>query len=747
MSNPARAPQEPTSMQLLLKASPDAYLPGYEEARKKVSDLKTLEKAQAILNQLDMALAPSIIIPKELTVAPEVFHKAGPYLAQADAGGLTLRVRSKFAKAVVNEAYAALPEEGPINRAMVGEAMADKFLADCGTRGTLGRLLAAYPRAGADGPERPVTAAEAQAAVERCGLVMSNRLPAALRPYPLIAKEGDPLAIKVNPKSDNGFPVMGKWCDAGAAEKAMGLAKTLDQEVVNAHRRGGFDAVVSWVREKELSHPHLMAFKGKAKADYYTGAKVEALKLRFYNALPRQIMLIMQTVTQPFEANALHVLNSDSHSAIGISLTHGGADDLVAAMDAQLTRNGYAYVHVGDDSWVVVRRLDGQLMWLALDCSNFDLTQHAYTTAEVHRAVADQLSLIRPEAAAVWYALARERLVVTTGTLVRRWYHGGPSGMPLQSKVNDLLMDVLINRALPPLMEVGSEEEADRVLQEVGAGMGFAVRVEQYCASKAIAIRQMLESRSFLFIGYYFHVEDGEVLVHTDVPRTFSQVPYPALKWTAAGTETWATEAMRLGSIALTMGIGTKALKPAIDAFRKGARSLVERVVNDGKAQVDPERLRWAVQENPWGPQVQPSLEGLLRALDRDPRLLWRSGEPELPGVSTLMPIWADEVDAEEQREAHAEGSAVERPAAGTVRAVPVPPRTVPTHPVTARNDGRPPPTAVWGPDKKPMRDQGAFQLLKKSRLDRPRRNAFAALDPSSSDTDSDWGLDYEVYE
>lgn len=734
-------------MQLALAVAPDAYLPGYDQARARVQELKTLEKSQEILLKLDMDPAPAIIIPKELTIAPEVFHRSGPYLAHADNGGLTLRVRSKFAKAVVNQAYGELPTVGPITKEVVGVAMADKFLADCGTRGTLGRLEAAYPRAGGRAPARPVTPAEANAAVGRCGLLMFGKMDAALRPYPLVAKAGDPFAVKVNPKSDNGFPVMGKWSDPGAAEKAMGLAKTLNEEVERVYRASGFDGVVAWVRSKESSHPHLMAFKGKAKADYYSGAKVEALKLRFYNALPRQIMLIMQTATQALEANATHILNSDSRSAIGVTLTHGGADELVTELDRQLRSDGYAYTHVGDDSWVVLKRADGRLMWLALDCSNFDLTQHGSVTAAVHRALAAELERIRPAAAAVWYALARERLVVTTGTLVRRWKHAGPSGMPLQSKVNDLLMDVLINRSLHDLTGVTTEAEADAVLQKVGADMGFVVRVEQYYASQAAGVREMLVDRPFLFIGYYFHNLGGDVLVHADLPRTFAQVPYPALKWTRAGNETWATEAMRLGSIALTMGIGTAAVQPAIDAFRRGAKALLEKVIADGKATVDTERLRWAVQENPWGPQVQPSLEGLMRALERDPLQLWKYGEPELPGLSTLIPLsWADQVDVDEQTKASEEGSNVNRPAAAPVKGVPIPPRAVPTHPVSLRNDGRPPPTAVWGPDKKPT-PRPAETLGRRSRAANPRRDAFLAVEDSSSSTDSDWGLDYDVYE
>lgn len=747
MSNPARAPVELTAAQLSLGVAPDAYFLDFSKVLEKAKALKNLDAASSVLNKLDMERCPAIEIPKELTVIPAAFQKAGPFLALADNGAPVLRVRSAFAKRVINAAYTELPDDGPHGKVAVGAAMRDKFYADAGTRGALGRLEKAYPKLGALPPSEPVTRAEAQAAVLRCGVDMRGKLPAALRPYPLTPKEGDVSGIRVNPKSDNGFPVGMKWEYPGAAEKCMGLAVTMRRGLEEAHRRGGWPGVVEWKRTMEREHPYLVALKGKAKADYYSADKLGNLQMRFYNALPRQVMLNMQVSTQVLELNAQHILNSSSHSGIGMSLTYGQADDLVDALDRMLRMEGRAYVHVGDDSWVVIKEASNRLRMFALDCSNFDLTQHGDVTKEVHVALRQELERIDAPSAALWYAFMRDRLVVVTNTLVRRWHHAGPSGMPLQSKVNDLLMDVMINRVLARYVDGLSEAELDALLQDVGDNMGFKVRLEQHWYGAAGSVRAALEQVSFLFIGYYFHTDEqtGKVHVHADVARTFAQVPYPNLKWTSTTQELALTEAMRLGSITMNLGLPTPALEQSFLAFRAHAQALVEAQL-EKHPEAENDRLRWAVKESPWGPETAPSLRGLLAAMSRDPRKLWLDREPELPGASELLyGSWADMVEAEEREKAAGEQSVVDRPAAVTVRALRVPHRRVPTHPASAANDGRPPPTAVWGPDK-PKRLVADTQGVGRSGGRRGRVD-FVESEDSSESTDSDWGMDYADYE
>lgn len=735
-----------TSRQLLLAVAPDAHFTTLPAIRGQLKGFSTPESIAKALDGLDMELMPAVEVPTKFSL----LERPGleKFEALADNGGVQVRLRSSEAKEVVNAAYRELPSAGQFSKAAVGEVMKNKIQVDAGTKATLGRVMMAYPKRGAGAPAEPVTKVEAFTAIRNCGVEMAGRLAGALRPYPLVPVDGVD-NIKVNPHSDNGYPVLRQWSTPGAPEKVYGLATTLHREVQEAYRRGGVEGVVCWKREKEATHPWLVALKGKAKADYYTVEKLEKLRLRFYNVIPRQIMLIMQTATQPFELNATHILNSDSRSGIGITLTHGGADELIAALDRQLDqarREGrleLACVHVGDDSFVAVRE-GAEVVLFALDCSNFDLTQHHDVTAEIHRAEYEQLRLVDGPAAALWYAYARERVVVVAGTVVRRWKHAGPSGMPLQSKTNDLLMDVALQRVEARWRCGMTEAETDEFLQGIGEAMGLAIRVEQYQRIGAASIRAALRQTSFLFIGYYFHNKWGDdvVRVHADIARTFSQVPYPSGKWAHSKGELTVKEAMRLGSIAMGLGQPCPETKGAIDAFRAAAQELVQEALKKGGPHLESPMLRWAVQENPWGPQVAPSLKGLLTAMQRPAEKLWETREPELEGTSTMLASWAEEVESSERLEAAMEGSVVDRPAGRSVRGTYIPHAAAPTHPATARNDGRPPPTAVWGPDK-PKRDQDRqIRLAGLAARGRERRNAFAVYDGESS-TDSDWGMDY----
>lgn len=655
-----------------------------------------MEYIQEALEGADMEVLPSFYIPKEHTVEAAALQSPHPFFAQAKVGRPTFRIRSAHAYGVLGKVWEELPHGGVGARSVVEAAVRDRFFVDGGTECTLGRLRKAYPRVGAT-IRHPVTQQEAERALDNCGLRVDTYAEDAVRPYPLIAREGEG-ALKINPKSDNGFPVLGQWQTPGAAERVMRLAVTVRKEVVAASRAPG--GVREWKRRQEDEAPWLVACRGKAKADYYGAAKVEAASLRFYNALPRQVMLNMQVVTQPMEALSRSILEG-SRSGIGMSLVHGGANEMVEVLEEQLIAYGWAYVHVGDDSWVVVRGGAG-LVWFALDCSNFDLTQHSRATEEVHRAVHRQLRLIDAPAADLWYEYARERVVVVAGALVRRFKHAGPSGMPLQSKVNDMLMDVLINRVLEAAPEWGSEAAVNAALEQVGSDLGFSVRVEQYASLEADSIKEALAETPFLFVGYYFYARGATAYVCGDVPRTLSQLPYPSLKWMRSNREVLVYEAMRLGCMFLSAGIPPRELRPAFEAWRLAALELIDRAV-ELYGDVESDMLVWVTKESPWAPVSQSSLGGLRQAVVRDAEVLWVRRELPLPSTSDLvLGSWADEMEAMEAQavlahELYIPPPAAPLPAPAAVRRV-----TPATHPPTSRNDGRPPPTARWGPPRPP---------------------------------------------
>lgn len=704
MSNPARPPKEFTARQLSLSVAPDAYLP--EGFQKLAKSYQAIEAAQRLLAKLDMEVAPAIVIPKEMTMDKGLQAKAGIPLATAKKGVPVARIRTDTAKTLVNRVFGKLPDSGLFSREAVGAAMKGKVLVDAGTEGALGRLALAYPQAGGRRPARPVTRAEAAQAKVRCGLDFAAMPEAAMRRFPLLSTDLE-AGVTVNPSSDNGFPVLAKWNTPGAAELCMRLAVSVRAELEKSPDVG------AWLRAKEIEQPWLVAVRGKAKADYYAQEKVTEARMRFYNAFPRQMMLIMQQATQVLEKNALHIGVAPVHSGIGLTMVRKGADTLVKALQAQLDRSERAYVHVGDDSWVVVRR-DGKIYMFALDASNFDLTQHGDVTMAVHEELRGELRRVDKVSAELWFQYARERLVVVTGTQVRRMKHAGPSGMPLQSKVNDMLMDVMVTRALDDL-EYGvlTEDRIAAAVEKAGSDMGFVVRLEQFWEGEAESLVDALEQVPFLFIGYYFHVRNGTVRCCADIPRTMAQLPYPALKWVELKKTLMVTEAVRLGSICLNLGMPTAALEPAFAEFRAAAIELLEKTLEVHGDQAG-EDMKWALQDNPFVNSEDepafdvPSLQGLLKAVRKDPALLWLTRPVELlpesqemVASSVLVPVtWADQVEEEEETEAQAAGGTAVRPTEIKVRGIRLPSGVRPTHPPTMMNDGRPPPTAVWLPDR-----------------------------------------------
>lgn len=718
MSNPLRAPT--TFLPADKDTFPDSFFtkedhPGLMEIE---SIGKDLNQWRPKLADLDMEPSRTIVIPKECTVLTEVHQTAKKVYATAQAQKLTLRVRSKHAHLVCSRVFRKLPDDSKrylfLRKKTVGDRAQMTVSAAGGTIYSMGRMIKYYPKRN-ETVRSPVTRSEAAEAAERCGLSLNHLMADQIAPYPLVYTEGVE-NLKVNTKSDNGYPVGGKMTDELAASKVFGLAKTIRQQAVAQAKAHGPRSLYDWVREQEERTPEFWVLKGKTKGDYYKKAKVGAGECRFYNAFGRQVVLNMQVATQVLERQSRNILDNPRryHSGIGISLHRGGAAELVAALDAQLADSDTAYVHVGDDSWVAIKK-SGHIIMFALDCSSFDLTQHGACTKEVHGVIRDEMERVDAVAANLWHAVARERLVVLVGGAVVRMKHAGPSGMPLQSKVNDVLMDVMINRTLKKGTDATwtDAEKLDELLQEVGEGMGFKVRLESHTVCKGETLKECLEDNPFLFVGYYFYTEDNKVKVVADLPRSMAQMPYPSQAWVKKEHELEVLEAMRLGSIYMSQGIYPKEGQAAQEAFRLTVEEMLESLVNNGKDTVD-ESLLFAVSGDVHGPTPIPSLSGLLAAVRKPLEDLWDEG-PEMEETHSefLNGSWAADVEREERERG------ADRPVDLThgVKPLPIRHKPIPTHPATWDNWGRPPPTAVWGPDKPPKQ---RFSLEKHAR---PLRN------------------------
>lgn len=675
MSNPSRAPRETVENIDETKLMPDCHLPFIYEPKdektntnawdKHCKALKGIGTLQKGLEGLDMEIAEPFTIPRELC-CDKTMKAAGDLRAQAKAGKLSTRPRTDHARDILNVGYRLLPEE--LRRDVAAKAR-DTALADGGAGHTFGRLAKAYPKKGSTIP-KPITELEAKVVwMEEVGHVLNNKelFEAAFTEeertrLPFYDEVGDGRAVKMNVNAGNGFPVMSNIKDDEAKVIVLRLARRIREELEAAHASDPVNGVEKWLRETEQTEPWLVACLGKAKADFYTAEKIEKDMLRFYIAMGRQVAINIQTATQLLDQHAQSVLDHPNcRSASGVSMNHGGAERLVNALERQLYDGDEAHVRMGDDSWVIIL-IGNHLLMFALDGSNFDLTLHRVLTEAVHKRIKLTVALYDEIAAQLQYCYFRQRQVVTGGTLVRTWRHGGVSGMQTQPKVNGTVMGTGIRRTTERVSNLSvdeiSEDRINEIIAGVGVEMGLTIKVEQYSFTEIPhewhnePLRFVLQQKPFLFLGYHFYLENGVLSVHSDIPRSMSQMRYPKLKWVDKEN----LEPMELGRLASTllgMGRPTVALAPAYNALKEELLGRISRYTRSGERDFVHERFRWAVSvgaQEGIEETTLSSLKGIAGALSRswDENWLEPRGVPSISSAeeSVDSPLQVRESDA-----------------------------------------------------------------------------------------------------
>lgn len=643
-----------------------------------------IEEAIRLLDPLDMEPHYSFEITAEECHDPSLrgqLDLRGKVLATAQSGLVAPRRRTHAAMVAASAFYSQMEPWGEVSKETVAARCKNVIYCQAGTQSTLGRLAAYYPKKNRVKRDLVrVSVEEAQESITRCGLRMDAR-------YQPLHFRGDGPMVSVNADSENGFPFMGKWSDEMTHAPILEKAAEIEKSLEDAYAKNPQEGVGKWLRAMEASPETLkyVCLRGKCKADPYKKEKLTGKMMRFYNVFPRQILLNLMRVTQVMDSASDHISAKDIRmkSAIGLSLVREGALELVSALEKSVADDGVGYVHVGDDSWVVFED-DGKYCMFSVDCSSFDLTQESSVTEEVHVAIRKELEKIHAPTAKLWYAYARERCVVTVNSQVYRWKHAGPSGFPLQSKVNDVLMDVYLRRVIGRITgEVirggsVSRNVVAKAMGDVGKEMGLVARLEDYYECQADSLKEALAVTPFKFIGFYFYVEDGKVYVVADMERQLSQIQYPSSFWVET-EELKHMEAVRLAGVFISLGRPPMPWVKAFEAFRGVvAKQLKELVGNDHGIKWLPENAFVGVS----GDDVK-SIVGLLGAVLRDWEILW-GYEGELIADTFLL---GREVLVAEN---------LTKPVKGLI---PVRP---PTHPVTFRNLGRPPPTVRWAPDKPP---------------------------------------------
>lgn len=688
MSNPLVAPRIPLTLeQEKLASVPQAYFTEHElgllgrnsEGKAKKRGIK-LEDAHSYLGELDMDLHASFYLLDGECLDPALAQNLqthGKALACAQLGNVAPRRRTHQAMLVSSKVWSKFVPWRGVTRESVESRCKSVVLCQGGTQNTLGRLKTYYPKKG--GKFVPVSKSEAREALVRCGIMVPD-----VSPMSFVSEDG-PVMVSVNPDAENGYPYGSKWSNELTHTPILEKACEIRNAIQRAYDEDPVNGVWRWLRAMEAS-PETLRFvcvKGKCKADPYKKEKVVNRQMRFYNVFPRQVLLNLMRVTQVVDLTAKHATGADTRmkSAIGMTLVRGGAAELVDALEKSVQDDGVGYLHVGDDSWVVIEH-EGEYILFSVDCSSFDLTQRGEVTKEVHVVLRDEMSRIHAPSAQLWYAYARERCVTVVNAQTYRWKHGGPSGFPLQSKVNDMLMDVYLRRVIGVLVEQlrspspdFSKEVIDSALQRVGSQMGLVARLEDYVRVKAGSLVEALEQVSFLFIGFHFYAEDGKVYVVADFARQLPQLAYPNSFWVDKG-KILGMEAVRLAGIYISQGRPPREWQPMFDVWKSAVAELLRRAIASGT-----DALEWLPESafvGVSGDDIK-SMKGLLNAVERPTDVLW-GYEGELEADSYLL-----------GREVQVTGD-VKQITRGIV------PMKPPTHPVTLRNHGRPPPSVRWTP-------------------------------------------------
>jgi len=407
--------------------------------------------------------------------------------------------------------YPDNPKGFPSKQA-IQAAMSNKVAVSGGSRGYLNRLAKALPKVGSIVRAPPTTEETSRAA--KGWKIRGNPRPLDL----FLGDEGFP-AIKINMHANNGLPVGSTMSDDQARPIVFKLAEVMRAELEESIQRyGDYKRGAEYWYQHKLEHqPWLVTLMGRCKDDYYSLEKFMKHELRFYNIVPRPLVLVMQQAVQVVEGNKENIFDDfENHSAQGFTATKGGAAKLVEKLDMQLFLNNVAFVHCGDDSWVIVRLKEG-VMCFALDCSNYDLTQHQAATQPIHEAFTTELAKVDKASAGLWYVMMRRRRIIVHKTFVVDLAHGGPSGMPGQSTVNDGLMDVVLQRVEKRFANykgVPTEARVDEILQEIGRDLHLSIRVEQYgFVPEAKTLVDYLKEIPFLFVGYQFYYNEEKKMV------------------------------------------------------------------------------------------------------------------------------------------------------------------------------------------------------------------------------------------
>lgn len=475
---------------------------------------------------------------------------------------------------------------------------------DVSVLNTLGRVKKFAPKRNALRTYKPITPDEARRAVRSTGLISrGEKSTLYVMTEEEVGGDSNVRAVRFNMNATAGLPWMCGTNEPGVVSEGIQMARALITYI--RHGDGNAESSETRVmrnwRRFNKEFPYVCAFLGKGKGDFYTVKKVEELMARFYVATPFTLKAAVGPVVQAGTEHKLTMFDHDDVTTFqGCSFARGGGKRFVDEVDRRLCLAPVVIINAGDDTCCVYRvrgrfgeaGTDHTIETVAIDGSSFDLTQMHQVTMEVKRKIRDHLVEQvsgGEDLANLWLAMMSFRQVVI-GQVVFTTEDTGPSGLMLQSELNNAIMAVACERLKNVLMRYEADRSTFSVgeddslpcldlpegfnigeeIARIGADLGFSFKKEQHMRStryfdgmRDATFRAFLETKSFLFCGYSLsgrYEYDREQIVGTrirvcaDYARACPRMMYPGGKYIKDRTEFERRDVESLASSLLALG-------------------------------------------------------------------------------------------------------------------------------------------------------------------------------------------------
>jgi hypothetical protein len=343
----------------------------------------------------------------------------------------------------------------------------------------------------------------------------------------------------------------------------------------------------------------------------------------------------------------------------GVNFSGGGLSKFLAIVEMHCRTRGYFYTHVGDDTMIWFYTIDG-VVGFSLDCSSFDITQHATISNDIDMMIYDTMLPINPVAAYVYRRVTiDDKKVVLHGKSAFKFKHMGLSGTHMQSEKNDIHMD-LICMDLMDMIEASYgfivdmegchrlnatneilNEDTLRGFAERAATMNAVViKLADYVVSDKMTVRECMSVKPFLFCGTEMYVrgDTGEAHLHLQIPRFCTNLLYPN-KYIVDRKEFKVIESLRLLACFACVGVPIQSEANAFTAGLSLAVILARKAMNGIEEFVPTVPVQYKVLET----DLPANVEGLISfMLEGRNELLFSTSvnNEEIKNFGRFGPAW-----------------------------------------------------------------------------------------------------------